>query len=92
MRKQMTQNYFKSPIFKQSKVLVQRPPDIFRNVERSVIWKLNFNFIRVIKNQRLDQSFVYIWFRPFHMISCFVLGMSPRKSCKFIIYLRHEIF
>ena len=32
MRKQMTQNYSKSPIFKQSKVLVQRPPDIFQNV------------------------------------------------------------
>ena len=52
-------NHFKSPLkVCELKVWVKKPPDVFQNVKAVQQMKANLDFIRVIKNYYLNQSFV----------------------------------
>ena len=73
----------KPPIIHEQKVSLQRPPDIFRNVKKDL--QQGSLIISFHQNSSFDQSFLYIWFKPLHTISCSMieclLSSSETLSC-----------
>ena len=71
------------PLSMNKKVWLQKPLNIFENVEKnlSLKRKTNFSFIRVIKNSSFDQSFISgpnLSKKSLLIISCSLLRITPR--------------